>query len=264
MTLPVLRCVLEPAVPLGVTTPLLVLGPSLGTTTAVWQPTVDALTASGLDARILRFDLPGHGTSPATTEPFTMSDLADAVVRLVDERGGGRFHYAGISLGGAIGIELAVRYRERLLSLGLFATGAKIGTAESWAERAELVRDHGTGALVGASSRRWFSPGFLDREPATVSRTLDTLSDVDDESYALANIALGSFDRTADAPLIATPTAIMSGGLDATTSAASLALLALRIPGSTHDDIADSAHLVVLEAPVEAAALISRLVGQRS
>ena len=61
--------------------PLLVLGPSLGTTLDVWQPQLPELTAGW---RVLRYDLPGDGDSPPA-EGFTIDDLARAVLDLVDE-----------------------------------------------------------------------------------------------------------------------------------------------------------------------------------
>jgi pimeloyl-ACP methyl ester carboxylesterase len=65
---------------------LIVLGPSLGTTSEIWD-----VAARGLanDYRVLRFDLPGHGFSPAATESFTMAEVATAVLGLVDSVGGG-------------------------------------------------------------------------------------------------------------------------------------------------------------------------------
>ncbi|MET0480424.1 MAG: alpha/beta fold hydrolase, partial [Mycetocola sp.] len=193
MTEPILRCLVEPAASGDPEAPLIVLGPSLGTTTALWDGVVSALSAQH---RVLRFDLPGHGISPATTEGFTVADLAASVLAAVDAAGGGSFHYAGISLGGAIGLELAIRYPDRLRSLAVICSGAKIGTADGWLERAAKIRASGTPSQVQGSSERWFAPGFLDRDPSAGSKALETLMDVDDESYALACQALADFDVT--------------------------------------------------------------------
>src|SRR5215207_6526608 len=96
------------AAPDTLATELLVLLPSLGTTTALWNGVVAELRRTAPALRVLRVDLPGHGASPAA-ESFTIGDLAEATLRLVDEVGGGRFHVAGVSLGGTIALELAVR-----------------------------------------------------------------------------------------------------------------------------------------------------------
>ena len=182
MTQPSIRCTLEP-VSGDPGAALVVLGPSLGTTTALWDE-VAARLAQGF--RVLRFDLPGHGFSPAARDPFTITELADAVVALVDSVGGGAFHYAGISLGGTVGLELALRHPDRLLSLAVICSGARIGTADGWRERAAQIRASGTPSVIAGSADRWFAPGFLDRDPAAGSAALERLLDVDDESYALA------------------------------------------------------------------------------
>ena len=61
--------------------PVLVLGNSLGTSRAVWDPQVPALAAH---FRLLRFELPGHGGSPAPAGPYTIAQLGGAVRTLMD------------------------------------------------------------------------------------------------------------------------------------------------------------------------------------
>ncbi|GAB3618646.1 3-oxoadipate enol-lactonase [Okibacterium endophyticum] len=262
MTTPTLTCSINPAALRERSTELLVLGPSLGTTTALWDPVISALRRSGRlsHVRILRFDLPGHGASPATGSPFSLADLADAVVRLVDETGGGRFHYAGVSLAGSLGIELALRHPERMLSLGLFCTDAKIGTAEGWAERANTVRTQGTAALVDGSSSRWFADGFVARDPASASRALTELRDVDGESYALCVEALARFDRRDDLAGVSVQTIAVSGEEDTVTTPADLEALARAIPGATSHRIDGASHLAPLERPEVAAGMLADLV----
>jgi 3-oxoadipate enol-lactonase/4-carboxymuconolactone decarboxylase len=261
MTVPDLRCSIASADASSVGTELLVLGPSLGTTTALWGPALAVLRAAPARSRlrVLRFDLPGHGASPAATGPFGFADLADAVVRLVDETGGGRFHYAGVSFGGAIGIELALRHPDRLLSLGIFCSDAKIGTPDGWAARAEQVRRQGIPSLVGATPARWFAPGFIERDPRESSRTLIELSEVDDESYALCCEALAAFDRSADVGRIGVPTMVVSGESDPVTTPAALDSLAARIPGAQSVEIVGASHLAALERPVAAAQVLAEL-----
>lgn len=120
--------------------PPLLLGPSLGTSTMVWEPQLPVLIHR---FRVLRFDLPGHGGSPANLlrDPgpgrTTVDDLASLVLDLVDHHGWERFHYAGISLGGAIGAYLATRHPNRVESLSLVCSSAHFGPPEPWHERAD-------------------------------------------------------------------------------------------------------------------------------
>ena len=94
-----------------VTAPPLMLGPSIGTSQAVWEPQLPALA---LTHRNLRWDLPGHGGSPADALPTdgsaTIADLAALVLDLADTHNWERFAYAGISIGGAVGLHLAAHH----------------------------------------------------------------------------------------------------------------------------------------------------------
>jgi hypothetical protein len=94
MSRPTMLCTIEPVASGAADAQLVVLGPSLGTTTGLWDGVVERLAAN---YRVLRFDLPGHGFSPAARQPFSIADLAETVIDLVDSVGGGAFHYAGIS-----------------------------------------------------------------------------------------------------------------------------------------------------------------------
>ncbi|TFB71933.1 4-carboxymuconolactone decarboxylase [Cryobacterium glaciale] len=238
--------------------PLVVLGSSLGTTTSLWDGVVGPLAET---YRVLRFDLPGHGASPAASHPFTLAGLADAVIALVDSVGGGSFHYAGISLGGAVGLELAVRHPDRLLSLGVICSGPKIGTPEGWRERAAQIRGSGTPSVVVSSAQRWFAPGFLERDTAAGSAALNELSAVNDESYALCCEALADYDATDAVGGIHTPVLCASGEFDVATPTDILVNLAASIPAARHELIRGAAHLPALERPAEVAALLLDLFG---
>ncbi len=262
MSAPVLRGSFAPGTVAAGTQPLLVLLPSLGTTTAVWDGVVARLRAdaAGSRLRILRVDLPGHGASPAATEPFTVAELADAVLAIVDEAGGGAFHVAGVSLGGTVALELAAAHPDRARSLFDSCSGARIGTPEGWADRAAAVRASGTASLVTGSAERWFAPGFLGADDGAGSRALHALVDIDDESYARCAEALAAFDRTADLLALDVPALLVSGEHDAVTAPASMQAMADAMPDAVHVELDGVSHLAVLEAPDAAADLLLGLL----
>ncbi|MGO4592719.1 alpha/beta fold hydrolase [Leifsonia sp. 2TAF2] len=253
-----LRGAMTPAAPSAAAAPLLVLLPSLGTTAELWDGAVAQLAQDVARPRILRVDLPGHGASPVARDGFTVADLARAVLTIVDEIGGGAFHVAGDSLGGAVALELAITASERVLSLAMFCSGAAIGTPDGWAERAAQVRASGTASVVAGSAQRWFAPGYLDAHPdGPGGHALKTLIDVDDESYALCCEALATFDRRPDLGTVRAPSLVVAGSHDQVTTPALMRELADGIPGARFVELADAAHLVPLEDPAQTAALLS-------
>ena len=145
--------------------PVLVLGNSIGTTRAVWDPQAAALQEH---FRLLRFDYPGHGGSPAPPGPYSIADLAAGVLGLLGAHRVGRAAYCGISLGGMVGIWLAAHTPERIAALGLCCTSAYLPPAAMWADRAALVRASGMGPVADEAAGRWFTPAFQRRDPAAV------------------------------------------------------------------------------------------------
>ncbi|WP_375399463.1 alpha/beta fold hydrolase [uncultured Amnibacterium sp.] len=256
--IPLLHGVTDPTGSSASATRLLVLGPSLGTTAETWDAVAERLRPT---CRVIRFDLPGHGRSPASTHPFTVAELADAVVALVDSVGGGRFAYAGVSLGGAIGIELAAGpHAGRLDALAIVCSNARIGTPDGWRARAAQVRGQGTASVVAGSAERWFAPGFLQREPDVGGRALSALVDVDDESYAACCEALAGFDRTEHLAKVVVPALVVHGDSDLVVNVADAEELAASIPGAGRVQLHDVGHQAELEAPELLAAALTDLL----
>ncbi|MGW0811826.1 alpha/beta fold hydrolase [Streptomyces viridiviolaceus] len=212
--------------------PPLVLGPSLGTTRAVWEPHLPSLAGR---FRILLFDLPGHGGSRTglLRDPMpgrtTVEDLASLVLGLADHHGWDRFHYAGISLGGAIGAHLAVERHERLASLALVCSSAHFGAARAWHERAALVRREGTAPLLVASPGRWFADAALAGSPFG-RRLLGDLADADPTGYAACCDALAGYDLRRVLGRITAPALVVGGSHDVATPVEHARELAQRIP----------------------------------
>jgi len=257
MTVPAIRCSVVPVRSGAPDAQLIVLGPSLGTASEIWSSVVDALSE---DFRVLRFDLPGHGFSPNASAPFSVAELADAVVALVDSVGGGAFHYAGVSLGGAVGLQLALRHQHRLLTLTTLCSGAKIGEPDGWRARAAQVRASGTASVVAGSARRWFAPGFLDRDPGAGGAALNKLLDIDDESYALCCEALAEHDVRERLGEIAVQTLCIAGDADQVAPPESAQEIAEGVQHGRLAVIAGAAHLPMLERPSEVIELIASQV----
>ncbi|CCH33371.1 3-oxoadipate enol-lactonase [Actinosynnema sp. NPDC047251] len=225
--------------------PVLVLGNSLGTTTALWEPQLPELAER---FRVLRYDHRGHGGSPASRGPRRIDDLAEDVLELLDALGVRRVSYCGVSMGAMVGMWLAGHAPERIDRLVLCCTTATYDTARPWEERAAAVRANGTGSIAPAVVSRWFTPALRERSPQTVARFEHMLSTVDDESYAGCCEALGELDLRAVLSKIVAPTAVIAGARDEATPPESLRAIADAIPGASLS-VVDAAHLANVEAP---------------
>jgi 3-oxoadipate enol-lactonase len=147
--------------------------------------------------RVVRFDLPGHGQSPTPRGPYTVAGISTDLLTVLDRLRAGRFHYAGISLGGAIGQQLAVDHADRLLSLTAVAAAARFAAPSSWSARAATVREKGTEAMVGSRPGTWFTHAFPRSHPDRAERLLSMLRDTRDEGYAGCCEAIAEFDLSA-------------------------------------------------------------------
>ena len=226
--------------------PPVFLGGSLGTTLAMWDGLADALAQ---DYRVVRFDTRGHGSSPTPAGPYTMTGLAADVVALADELGIDRFAYVGLSLGGGIGQTLAVEHPERLASLVLCCTAPTFGDPETWRERSARVTAEGMDWLVESTRKRWFTPDFLESDPAAAKRILDMLAHTSPVGYAACCDALSTYDLTDRLGDISTPTRVVTAAQDPVTPPEVTRLLADGITGADQVVIEDAAHLVNIARP---------------
>ncbi|MGW1538033.1 bifunctional 3-oxoadipate enol-lactonase/4-carboxymuconolactone decarboxylase PcaDC [Streptomyces aureus] len=222
--------------------PPLLLGPSLGTSYALWDKVAPELSAGH---RVVRWNLPGHGGAPAGAigPGATVADLAALVLELADSLGIGRFAYAGVSLGGAVGLHLAVHHPERLASLAVICSSAHFNGSKPWEERAELVRRDGLGPVAATADSRWFTAGF------TVPALVQDHRDADPEAYAACCDALAAFDLRDRLASITVPTLLIAGREDPATPPAHLREIADAVPGAALVEIPGASHLAPAQCP---------------
>ena len=194
--------------------PSLVFTHSLGTDHRMWDLQVKALKDQFF---IVAIDNIGHGNSDVPDGDYTIAEMAAAVLAVADDLELDQFHYCGLSVGGITGQYLAAEHPERLLSLTLCNTAAKIGAAELWDERSQTARSQGMGALVDSVMVRWFSPHFAERYPHYFAQARETLLATDPIGYAGVCAALRDSDLSDVVGSIKTPTLVIGGKADQAT-----------------------------------------------
>lgn len=234
--------------------PVLVLGNSLGTDGRLWDAQVEVWRR---DFRVLRFELPGHGGTAAWHAPFHMGALAEALLALLDELAIARCHYCGLSMGGAIGLELAARAPQRVQGLVLSNTAAQFGAADFWRQRLARARDEGVMALFEASSARWLTPAQAEAEPHTVALLRDMFTAVGREGYLQCGQAVMDFDFRQRLGSLEVPALVIAGTHDLATTPQQGRALHEGLRASRYLEL-PVAHLGNLGAPVAFADAVAR------
>jgi 3-oxoadipate enol-lactonase len=235
--------------------PVVVFGGSLGSDLRMWEPQVAPLVERGF--RVVRYDARGHGASPIPPGPYELADLGADVLALLDELGVARAHLVGLSLGGMTGMWLGVHAPDRVASLVLCCTSAKLGPPSMWAERARTVRAEGTAAVAGAGVSRWLTPGYLERHPDRAEFLRAMIAAVPAEGYAACCGVIERMDQLATLPEISAPTLVIAGAADPATPPDEHARpIAEGIPGARLEVVANAAHLGNYEQPAEFTRLI--------
>jgi 3-oxoadipate enol-lactonase/4-carboxymuconolactone decarboxylase len=234
--------------------PVLILGPSLGTTWHMFDRQVPELAKQW---RVFRFDLPGHGGSPAHPAG-SVSGLADRLLATLDALGVQRFGYAGCALGGAVGLELALRHPERVASLALIAASPRFGTADEFRQRGVIVRTNGLDPIARTSPERWFTGGFAATQPAITEWAVQMVRTTDPGCYIAACEALAAFDVRSELARIGVPTLVLVGSDDQVTGPAEARTLVAGIPDARLAVVPGASHLVPVEQPAAVTDLLVR------
>lgn len=225
--------------------PTVVLSNSLGTDLSMWDAQAAVLATR---FHVVRYDTRGHGGSGAPAGPYTIDLLGADVLALLDHLDIERTHFVGLSMGGVIGQWLGANAPERLHKLVLANTASRIGTREAWQARSAAVRAEGMSDIAAGAPGRWFTPGFVARQPVVVGTMQKILRGLEPEGYAACCEALAVADLSRSIGRIGAPTMVIAGIHDPVTTLADAQLLCGAIKGATLATLPAS-HLSNIEAP---------------
>ena len=224
--------------------PCIVLSTSLGATMQMWQPQMQALTQH---FRVLRYDMRGHGASPSPAGPYSIADLGNDVLQLLDRHNIRSAHFCGISLGGVIGQWLGIHAPNRIEKLILCNTAAKIGTEEGWQKRIAEVRANGMASIADTVISRWFTAPFAASHPEVIASIREGMLACNPEGYIACCEALRTCDLRGEIANITAPSLIIAGDQDAVCTISDAQFLRSQIPNSRQQTLS-AAHLSNVEA----------------
>jgi 3-oxoadipate enol-lactonase len=228
--------------------PVLLLSHSLGSSLVMWQPQMECLEAR---YAVLRYDIRGHGRSEVPEGPYTLGLMAEDVRGLLDALRISRVHFVGLSMGGMIGLCLALNYPGRLQSLVLGDTSAIVSKdgALNIQARIDTARDKGMEALVDTRMERWFTPSFIRRNPPEIELLRKQFLATPVEGYIQCSQALQGLNYLHRLAEVRIPTLIVVGEEDPATPVADSRMLNEGIPNSKLAIIPAARHFSNVERP---------------
>lgn len=224
--------------------PVLVLSHSLGCDHEMWAPQMPDFLHH---FQVLRYDTRGHGASSVPAGDFTIDQLGQDALTLVDKLGIAKFAFCGLSMGGAVGQWLAINAPQRLTALVLANTSPKFGTAEIWDTRRKAVLDGGMQSVADAVMQRFFSTEQLAGIAAQSTKAI--LLGTDPKGYAACCAALRDVDLRSTLSKIKISTLVIGSDRDPSTPwEGNSSVLVSEIPGAKALKL-NTAHLSNLELP---------------
>lgn len=229
---------------------LLVMG--LGMTATGWWRTTPVLAEA---LRVLTFDNRGVGRSARPRGPYTAAEMADDAVAVLDAAGEPSAHVYGISLGGMIAQEIALRHPARVRSLVLGATTA--GGRHAVPADADVLAFFGRRAEMPAEEAVWasvpynYAPGTRERHGDRIARDVaERLRfPIEPEPYRAQLAAALGHDAGDRLGGISARTLVVHGGRDVMVPPVNGERLARAIPAAELRMWPDAGHLYPTDEP---------------
>jgi 3-oxoadipate enol-lactonase len=232
--------------------PALLLINSIGSTRDMWARQMPAFTTI---YRVIRYDARGHGQSSVPRGAYTLDQLGQDALAILDDVGASTAHVCGLSLGGITALWLGLNAANRVRGLVLANTAARVGTVEMWTERIALVHQKGMSAVAELAMERWFTRAFRDRDPETIRAFQTMVQNCPSDGYLGCAAALRDADlRERLSGLLMSPLLIASSA-DAATPPTGLEFIRERVQGAQLVML-NSAHLSNVECAEEFTAAV--------
>jgi 3-oxoadipate enol-lactonase len=229
--------------------PWITFSNSLCTDLGMWAPQVAAFRDQ---FRILRYDTRGHGESDVPSGPYTPNMMAADVVGLWDALGIERSHFVGLSMGGVIGLALALDHPGRLLSVAVCDSRANSHAVhmERWAARTKGAEEQGMEWLARDFTGHWFTPTAHAAKLSWIEPVRKMVEATKLEGYVAGVNVVTSVDFRPRLPdLDGRKMLFLAGAQDIGDFPDQAKAMSRAVPGSTCVLIEGAAHLCNLEKP---------------
>jgi 3-oxoadipate enol-lactonase len=226
--------------------PVLLVANSLMANGSMWDGNIAALADRYC---VLRYDKRGHGGSGLSAGPYTIAQLADDAISLLDNLGIQNAHFMGLSIGGMIGQQLGARYPERILSLSLCNTASEMPPRSLWEERFEIARTQGIAGLVDGTIKRWFTAPFIERAPQEIEKVRQMILGTNVDGYIACGSAVRDMAQSTMLLRIKAPTLVLAGRDDPACTVDQGIVLHRLIGHSKMVILEEAAHLSNIEQP---------------
>jgi 3-oxoadipate enol-lactonase len=236
--------------------PVLLLSNSLGSTMAMWEPQIAALTQH---FRVLRYDNRGHGGSSVPAGPYTIERIARDARELIEGLSLAPALYCGLSLGGMVGMWLCQNAPQLLSRVVLCNTTAYFGQPEVWNQRLAMIDNEGLQAVANATVQRWLSAEFMAQNPDIAAQCVAMIASTPVDGYKASVLAVRDVDLRAGLTGITLPVLVIAGALDPATPPAMAEAIADAIPHARLA-ILDALHLSNIEKADEFNKLVIRFL----
>lgn len=216
---------------------------------SMWDGQVAALER---EFNVLRYDLRGHGGTPASGGAYTIELLVSDLAALLDQLNIRRTSVIGLGLGGAIAQAFALAHPDRVDKLMPCCCRARMvpDFAAMWHKLRETVSTNGLESIVEPTVQRWFSEDFKSRHPEVLEKIRKMIRSTTQEGYMGVTAAFLGLDVEAELGSIKAPTLYVSGAEDRLGGPPALMEgLAAKVKGARHVSVPSAAHIANIQNP---------------
>ncbi|MBL8149270.1 MAG: alpha/beta fold hydrolase [Blastocatellia bacterium] len=211
---------------------------------------------------IINIDQHGHGES-GYPEAFSLEDMVADYIKVLDQLGLNLVHWAGLSMGGMVGMRLALAYPHRIKSLILMNTSAQTPKEEHLENQlalANAIREGSAASVVDAILPFFFCQTTYYHQPDLVDKYRRKFSSYRNTEgiYQAAMAVFYRSDISEKIREIKLPTLVIVGQEDVATPVEESEFIVSRIDGAVLKVLENTGHMSATEKPEEVAAIIER------